>query len=40
MPDLPKKDWAFFGEIGKKILAQSLEQGALPLLYGMTAPDV
>ena len=35
-----KKSQGFLVELGKKILAQSAEQGSLPLLYGMVSPDV
>ena len=35
-----KKKQGFLVELGKKLLAQSAEQGALPLLYGIVGPDV
>lgn len=35
-----KKKQGFLVELGKKLLAQSAEQGALPLLYGMVGPEV
>lgn len=35
-----KKSQGFLVDLGKKLLAQSSEQGALPLLYGMIGPDV
>ena len=35
-----KKKQGLMIQIGKKLLAQSAENGALPLVYGVTAPDV
>ena len=35
-----KKKQGFWIQVGKKLLAQSGEQGTLPFLYAATAPDV